>query len=74
MIVWQMQKTILAKRQMRRGTHAQKSNQRRSESMTIKLNEVIVNVPYPKAAGSQYGYRVFDGNKWHDCDKNGKPQ
>lgn len=40
--------------------------------MNKKLNEVVVGMPYPKAAGCQYGYRVFDGNKWHDCDKNGK--
>lgn len=40
--------------------------------MNKKINKAVVGMPYPKAAGSQYGYRVFDGNKWHDCDKDGR--
>ena len=27
--------------------------------------------PYPIAAGAYFGYRLFDGEKWHDCDKDG---
>lgn len=40
--------------------------------MYKKNDEVIIGFPYPKLAGSHYGYRVFDGNKWHDCDRNGR--
>ena len=37
-----------------------------------KEGVVTIGFPYPKAGGSQCGYRVFDGNRWYDCDKNGK--
>lgn len=40
--------------------------------MVDYFDEPIIGYPYPVAAGPEYGYRVFDGKKWHDCDENGR--
>ena len=37
------------------------------------LTEVIPFQPYPIAAGAHLGYRCFDGEKWVNCDKYGRP-
>lgn len=39
--------------------------------MIKKIEPAIPFHPYPVVSG--YGYRCFDGEKWVDCDKNGKP-
>ena len=38
--------------------------------MFKKIEEPILFYPYPTACG----YRCFDGTKWQDCNKNGKPK
>lgn len=37
--------------------------------MFKKHEPVIVGKPYPTMSGN--GWRCFDGEKWHDCDKDG---
>ena len=37
--------------------------------MFKKRSPIIIGYPYPTAG---IWYRCFDGEKWHDCDKNGK--
>lgn len=39
--------------------------------MTEKHDKPIPFLPYPVAAGSEYGYRMFNGERWVDCDKHG---
>ena len=38
--------------------------------MWKKLAPAIIGKPYPVMLGN--GWRCFDGEKWHDCDKSGK--
>ena len=36
--------------------------------MFKKIDQPIVNHPYPTCGGS---WRLFDGKEWKDCDRNG---
>lgn len=38
--------------------------------MYKKYEPPVVGKAYPVCCGS--GYRCYDGEKWHDCDNNGK--
>ena len=38
--------------------------------MWKKHDPPIIGKPYPVMCG--YGWRCFDGEKWHDCDEHGK--
>lgn len=37
--------------------------------MFKKHEPAIIGKPYPTMSGT--GWRCFDGEKWHDCDKDG---
>lgn len=38
--------------------------------MFKKYDPPIIGYPYP--TGTSGLYRCFDGEKWHNCDRNGK--
>lgn len=37
--------------------------------MVKMINPVVIDHPYPVVSGN--GWRCFDGEQWHDCDRYG---